>query len=320
MESLTVQQLRCFVAVADEGQFTRAAELLDIAQPSLSSQIGRLESALGVSLFHRAHRPVTLTDAGVEMLPLARRVLGSVGDVMRGVADVEALRRGQVTVGATPSLGANLLPRVLTHFHQHYPEIALTVVERHSEDLAEQLESGTLDVALAILPLARPSLEVTVLATEELVVMVAPDHPLAQRDEVRVADLRDVAVIMFREGYDLRSTTLHAFARAGFAPTVGLDGAEVGSVHSYVTAGLGAAIVQSIVAMDASGVRALRLTPRLERTIGLVRPAQHAPSRAAAALINEITSLLARGEWPTASEVGLHLVAPGATRRRPKAE
>jgi len=311
VDGLTVQQLRYFVAVADEQQFTRAAELLNVAQPSLSSQINRLEQALGVSLFHRTVRPVTLTDAGYELLPLARRVLASVNDVMRGVAEVEALRRGQVTVGATPSLGASLLPRVLAHFHQHYPEISLTVVERHSDDLATQLESGALDVALAILPLTRATLEMTVLATEELVVMVADDHPLAQHDVIRISDLRDVAMIMFREGYDLRTTTINAFARAGFEPTVGLEGAEVGSVHAYVTAGLGAAIVPSIVAMGAPVVRALHLaSPALERTIGLVRPNHHAPTRATAALIDEITSMLARGEWPSPMESGLHRTAP----------
>src|SRR5579872_4786692 len=184
VEGLTVQQLRYFVAVADEQQFTRAAELLNVAQPSLSVQINRLEQALGVSLFHRSVRPVSLTDAGQELLPLARRALASVNDVMRGVAEVEALRRGQVTVGATPSLGANLLARVLASFHERYPEIALTVVERNSEDLAGLLEAGALDVALAIVPLARAALEVTVLATEQLVVMVPNDHPLARQNEV----------------------------------------------------------------------------------------------------------------------------------------
>ena len=309
VESLTVQQLRCFVAVADEGQFTRAAEQLEVAQPSLSAQIGRLEQALGVSLFYRAHRPVTLTDAGVELLPLARRVLGSVNDVLRGVADVEALRRGQVTVGATPSLGSSLLPRVLSSFHQHYPEIALTVVERHSDDLASQLESGTLDVAVAILPMARDTLEVTVLAVEELCVIVAPDHPLArrQRDPRRGPARR-------RDDHVPRGLrpALHddprVRARRRFAPTIGLDGAEVGSVHAYVAAGLGAAVVPSIVAAGAPGVRTLRLTPRLERTIGLVRPAQHAPTRAAAALIDELTSMVARGEWPATDERLVHAV------------
>lgn len=315
VEGLTVQQLRYFVAVADEQQFTRAAEQLNVAQPSLSGQINRLEQALGVSLFHRTVRPISLTDAGHELLPLARRVLASVNDVMRGVAEVEALRRGQVTVGATPSLGTNLLPRVLAHFHQHYPEITLTVVERHSDDLAAQLEAGALDVALAILPLTRATLEVTVLATEELVVMVADDHPLAQRDEVGVSDLRDVAMIMFREGYDLRTTTINAFARAGFEPTVGLEGAEVGSVSAYVSAGLGAAIVPSIVAAGVPGVKALQLTsPTLERTIGLVRPNHHAPTRATAALIDEITSMMARGEWPNPLNPGLHRATTSKTR------
>ncbi len=323
VEGLTVQQLRYFVAVADEQQFTRAAELLNVAQPSLSAQINRLEQSLGVSLFYRSVRPVSLTDAGEELLPLARRALASVNDVMRGVAEVEALRRGKVTVGATPSLGATLLAHVLASFHQHYPEIALTVVERNSEELAELLEAGALDVALAIVPLARATLEVTVLATEQLVVMVPTNHPLARLSEVRFSDLRGVSMIMFREGYDLRTTTVNAFARAGFEPSVAIDGAEVASVHSYVTAGLGAVIVPSIVALGVPGVKGLRLTsPTLERTVGLVRPNHHAPTRATAAFIDEITSVTARGDWPKPLGRGARrMVTPtkAPARRTPKA-
>ncbi len=299
---LTAQQLHCFVAVAEERQFTAAADLLNVAQPSISSQIHRLERVLGTPLFHRGHRPVLLTDAGLELLPLARRVLNGLDDIFHAISEVEGLRRGHVTVGATPSLSATLLPPILNAFHHDYPEIALTFVERDSLEIAEQLEAGALDLALVVMPLRRATLQTTVLAVEQMVVMVAPDHPLASRETITLSDLRGVAMIMFSEGYELRASTLAAFDRAGFAPTIALDGAEMGTIHSFVAAGLGAAIVPSIVAHGHDTVRVIHLeAPHLERTIGLVRPLHHELSRAAAALFSEITLYLAESGWPSPS-------------------
>ena len=316
-EGPTLHQLRCFVCVADEGQFTAAADYLGIAQPSLSSQIGRLEQILGVELFLRTHRPVALTDAGSALLPIARRALGSIDDVVRAVAEVEDLQRGHVTIGATPSLGGTLLPRVLARFHEHHPKITLSVYERHSDDLARQLESGSIDLALAILPMRRGSLEHTVLAIEELVVMMPSDHELAAARVVRLEQLRDVPLIMFREGYNLRSATLSAFERAGIAPRVALDGAEIGSIGAFVRAGIGVAVVPGIVAGHDPDVVVRPLTsPSIERTIGLVVPTSRPPSRSAAALINEITDFLASGEWRHEGAVGFRLASTAAPRVR----
>jgi DNA-binding transcriptional LysR family regulator len=299
---LTIQQLRCFVAVADAGQFTSAAEKLKLAQPSLSSQISRLERVLGVTLFHRDHRPLVPTDAGLELLPLARRVLSSLDDVIHGVSDIEGLRRGHVAIGATPSLGAALLPKALAKFHHRYPGISVTFLERDSVVLIEQLEAGALDLALVIMPLQHPDLEDVVLASEELVVVVPNDHPLAERRRITIADLANVPMIMLREGYDLRSATLDAFARAGVPVTVAMDGAEMGSVLSFVSAGLGAAIVPSISASDAPDMRILHLrSPTLERQVRLVRPLSHVASRAALALSHEIISHLHEEGWPQKS-------------------
>lgn len=299
-KDLTIQQLRCFVAVIEERQFTAAADQLKLAQPSISSQINRLEQVLGVPLFHRTHRPVTPTDAGLELLPLARRVLSGVDDVIHGVTEVEGLRRGHVTIGATPSLGASLLPRTFARFHQRYPGISLTFLERDSVELVDELEAGALDLALVIMPLQRPTLEDVVLATERLVVIVAKDHPLAERGHISIKDLRDVPMIMFREGYDLRAATLDAFHSAGLPVTFAMDGAEMGSVRSFVLAGLGAAIVPSIAASGDRDLVVLELrSPTLERKIRLVRPLHLTPSRAAAALSKEIIDYLDEHQFPS---------------------
>jgi DNA-binding transcriptional LysR family regulator len=305
-EGPTLHQLRCFVAVAETGQFTAAGERLGLAQPSLSAQIARLEEVLGVDLFHRTHRPVALTDAGQALEPLARRALAAAGDVMRAVAEVEGLRRGHVTIGATPSLGATLLPRVLARFHARHPEIAVTVLERHSDDLAEQLEVGALDLALAILPMRRGGLEHAVLFVEELVVMMPAGHPLATRGPLRLEDLRDEPFVMLREGYNVRAVTVGAFERAGIAPRVTLDGAEIASVHAYVAAGLGCAIVPGIAAALAPDIAVVALAaPRLERAVGLVRPAGRPPSRSTRALSAEVRACLVEERW--FEEVGVRL-------------
>ena len=309
---LTVQQLRCFVAVADEQQFTAAADALHVAQPSISSQIHRLERILGATLFHRDQRPVALTDAGRALLPFARRVLEGLDDVLTAVTEIDDVLRGQLTIGATPSLGATLLPHALTTFHTRYPGISLRVVERDTEEIASRLESGELDLALAILPLHAASLESAVLAVERLVVVVAHDHPLASRSRVQLADLRGVPLIMFAEGYEIRTVTLAAFDKAGFSPTVALEGAEMGTCHAFVAAGLGAAIVPSLMASSHPGLHVLHLqSPVLERTIGLVQPRHRSLSRAANAFASELTAYLGERGWPGKSHAELH--EPGAS-------
>jgi len=299
-KGLTIQQLRCFVAVALTQQFTVAAESLHVAQPSLSQQIRHLEQVLDTALFQRSYRPVRLTDAGAELLPLARQVLNDLDEVFDRVNDVTSLRRGHVTVGATPSLGATLMPETLARFQRRYPGISVTFVERHSNELLDELESAALDLALVILPNPRPTLDSVVVATETLVVVVATDHPLATRDHVSIADLDGVPMIMFREGYDVRNATMDAFAHADVTLNVALDGVEMGSVLSFVAAGIGAAIVPSIVANSNHDVKVLRVgPPSLERTISLVRPLRHTSSLAASALSTEITDYLRERRWPT---------------------
>ena len=176
-----VHQLRYFLAVAEDGQFTRAAERLQVAQPSVSAQIRQLEKLLGTPLFHRGPGPVTLTDAGVTLLPIARRVVAELVSIEDEISGLEKLLRGHVAVGATPSLSATLLPSVLGRFHRLHPGVAIRVSEQGSPQLVDELLAGTLDLALAIAPVQLRGLVSVALAEEELVVVTTPDHPLVRR-------------------------------------------------------------------------------------------------------------------------------------------
>src|SRR5690242_10164568 len=254
------QQLQYFVAVAETRHFTRAAELVHVAQPSLSQQIKALERELGADLFLRARGNITLTDAGEALLPLGRRILADADTARHEVQELAQLRRGRVRLGATPSLCTGLLPDVLRAFHDRYPGIQLLIEEGGSHDLVRELARGALDLALVVLPLPSPSPALTTveLFQEDLVVVSSVDAE-APRAPLRVADLAGRPMVMFRHGYDLRELTLAACRSAGFEPYFTVEGGEMDAVLGFVKAGLGIGVVPTMVAARAGSE--LRVTP-----------------------------------------------------------
>jgi DNA-binding transcriptional LysR family regulator len=303
-----VHQLRYFLAVAEDGQFTRAAERLQVAQPSVSAQIRRLEKLLGTPLFHRGPGPVTLTDAGATLLPIARRVVADLASIEDEISGLEKLLSGHVAVGATPSLSATLLPTVLGRFHRLHPGVAIRVSEQGSPQLVDELLAGTLDLALAIAPVQLRGLVSVALAEEELVVVTTPDHPLVRRRPVTVPELAEHPMVMFRPGYDLRTSTLAMFAEHGVEPAVAVEGGEMGSVLALVAAGLGAAVVPGIVATGDTRLRVSRFRTPPTRTIALVRGDDRVPSRAADALTTAFTEGITAAGWPGALPQGMRLL------------
>ncbi|WP_345672846.1 LysR family transcriptional regulator, partial [Streptomyces phyllanthi] len=283
------QQLQYFVAVAETRHFTRAADLVHVAQPSLSQQIRALERELGADLFRRARGNITLTDAGEALLPLARRILADADTARQEVAELAQLRRGRVRLGATPSLCTGLLPDVLRTFHDSYPGIRLLIEESGSHDLVRELARGALDLALVVLPLPSPSPALTTVEVlrEDLVVVSSPEGAASPRwggrRSVRISDLEGERLVMFRHGYDLRELTVAACRSAGFEPDFAVEGGEMDAVLGFVRAGLGVAVVPRMVA--ARSGRGLRVTPLarpgLHRTIALAHRSDVAPPRAA---------------------------------------
>ncbi|GAB2793124.1 LysR family transcriptional regulator [Streptomyces sp. NPDC054796] len=281
---MQLHQLRYFAAVADTRHFTRAAEIVHVAQPSLSQQIRALEHELGAELFHRARGHITLTDAGEALLPLARRILADAETARREVQEVAQLRRGRVRLGAPPSLCASLVPDVLRDFHARFPGVELQVHEDGSQDLVRVLADGALDLALIItpLPVQAPALATTELLREELVAVSSPDEPApVKRRRMRVSDLRNRPLAMFRRGYDLRDFTTAACRAEGFEPVFTVEGGEMDAVLGFVRAGLGMAVVPRMVA-DRSGLRVTSFAePGLHRTISVAHRGDVSPPRAA---------------------------------------
>jgi DNA-binding transcriptional LysR family regulator len=294
-QRVQLQQLAYFVAVADTRHFTRAADQVGVAQPSLSQQVRALERELGAPLLHRTRGNVSLTDAGEALLPVARRMLADADSARRQIREVLNLARGRVRLGATPSLCTGLLPAVLARFRQDHPAIELIVHESGSRDLQRELTEGALDFALVVD--ARlgedPQLATVPLFTEELVVIsprTAPS-PVGRRQQITVAGLKDRPLVMFRPGYDLRETTEAACREEGFSPTFAVEGGEMDAVLEFVRAGLGLAVVPLTVARDG-----FRLTsfapPGLSRTILLAHRHDIELSHSARALADVVVAFV----------------------------
>ena len=306
---MQLQQLVYFVAVAETRHFGRAAQQVHVAQPSLSQQIRTLERELGADLFHRARGNIALTDAGEALLPVARRMLADADNARVEVQEIAGLRRGRVRLGATPSLCAALVPRVLAAFHRRHPGIQLLIEEGGSRDLVSQLATGSLDLALVIVPLQRhdPALATTELFNEDLVV-VSPQRPGGKAGNepapMHITDLRERPLVMFRHGYDLREATLAACRAEGFEPGYAVEGGEMDTVISLVEAGLGTAVVPSTVAARHNLPAAPFAPPGLTRTVALAHRRDVDLPRAARALRDGITGYIV-------SEAGAGALAPG---------
>jgi DNA-binding transcriptional LysR family regulator len=305
---MELQQLRYVVAVADEGSFTAAAQREGVAQPSVSAQIAALERELGTELFRRGRSGAQATPAGAALLPWARQALA---DCDSGRAEVRALlglRRGQLSLGATPSLATSLVPALLASFHRRHPGISLRLREAGSRDLIDELVSGSIEVALVILPVSTEVLHTEAIAEEELVLAVRHDHPLAGRQRVGVGAMKGLPLVLPREGYDVREVVLRACRDAGFTATAAVEAGEMDSVLALTAAGLGASVVPSMVVDPGGPLTAVRFSgTALTRTVGLAVRGDRPRSRAVLALTQELKAVLAAG-WPGSAREGLRVL------------
>nr|WP_269328994.1 LysR family transcriptional regulator [Kineosporia babensis] len=309
-----LQQLVYFLTVAETKHFTRAAQLLEIAQPSLSQQIRALEASLGTELFDRVRGNITLTPAGEALLPIAQRITADVETAQQEVRELIQLRSGRVRLGATPSLLTGLVPEVARRYRRRYPAIRLVLEESGSRDLVAKTASGLIDLALLVLPLHSddPALETVPLLREDLVVVSSFREPAPTDGRpIAIAQLRGRPLVMFRNGYELRDVTVGACRRAGFAPSLAVEGGEMDAVLSMVEAGLGLAVVPSTVVAGRSTHRVTPIAaPGLSRTIGLAHRRGAQPSRAAQELRAELLGYLGSASVDGTLPPGTELIAP----------
>jgi DNA-binding transcriptional LysR family regulator len=281
---MELRQLRYLVALAEELNFTRAAASEHIAQPALSQQIRRLEEELGLALVERTTRHVSLTDAGELLVVRARRVLAELESAQTELEELRGMYTGHVTIGAMHTMGPIDVSLVLARFYELHPNVGLTVREYSSEEMAGMLRDDELDLAFLSVTerVEAHGLGLYQLVSEELVVLLPPDHALAGHRQVRMAELAGEQFISFREGARLRELLLTAARDARFEPRVTLESNESQRIRQLVSRGLGVAILpRSDAVGPGAGVAVATLVdPSLRRDITLAwrEGRRHAPA------------------------------------------
>jgi LysR family transcriptional activator of glutamate synthase operon len=270
---MDLRQLRYLIALADEGNFTRAAAREHIAQPALSQQIRRLEEELGLALVERTTRRVALTGPGGLLVARARSILA---EVEAASAEMQSLRgafTGRVTVGAMHTMGPVDVSLALALFHDRHPGVELTVCEQSSEELAELLRLDELDLAFLSVTerIESHGLGLAQLVSEELVAIVPKQHRLGSRRRIRLEQLTEDEFVSYREGSRLRELLISAAGRAGFEPKIRLESNESRRVRQLVSRGVGVAILpRSDCVGPGAEVSMLTLEgPQLTRDISL---------------------------------------------------
>ena len=270
---MDLRQLRYLVALAEELNFTRAAANEHIAQPALSQQIRRLEDELGLALVERTTRHVSLTEAGGLLVVRARRILAELDAAQAELEAVRGVDVGHVTIGAMHTMGPVDLSEALATFHARHPNVGLTVREASSEEMGEMLRIDELDLAFLSVTerVEAHGLGLHQLLSEELVVLLPPDHPLSSQWEVRMAELANEPFISFRAGARLRELLFAAGRDAGFEPRVTLESNESQRVRRLVSRGLGVAILprSDAIGPGADVAVAMLAGPTLRRDITL---------------------------------------------------
>ncbi len=273
--------LRCFLALADAGQFTVAAEQCHMTQSALSQLISRLEARVGVLLFNRESRSVTLTPEGQRLAETARRVTTELDRAVADLRDIATLQTGQVSLAAVPSLAVMWLPKVLQLFHMRHPGVRLQLHDRSSVHCLELVRQGAVDFALNSQPGTPHEMDAELLFEESLYVVLPPDHPLGDLSLVTPRDLRGVRFLhlqgtdamLVRTSRGLKGAR-HALHEAGVVDS-GFEVANLATLAGLVASGLGACLAPetSLPQFSLLPTRAVRITPKMmTRPIYFVSP------------------------------------------------
>jgi DNA-binding transcriptional LysR family regulator len=247
---MELSQLRYVLAVAESGNFTRAAARSNIAQPSLSQQIIKLEKELGHKLFHRLGRKAVLTEAGAAFLIRARRILFEVEDATKELGDSPSFER-RITVGAIPTLAPYLIPTLVARCRKRHPNLQVNIREDFKGTLIREMLDGEMDLALVALPMSEPSIQVEVLWKEALILAVAKNHPLASKQNVTAADLADETFILLGSSSSLTTQIRRFCGDHHFEPRIGSRCAQVATVKALVGIGAGISILPEGARSDA---------------------------------------------------------------------
>jgi LysR family transcriptional regulator, hydrogen peroxide-inducible genes activator len=259
---MTLRELQYLVALATYRNFRRAAEACLVSQPTLSTQIAKLEDELGAQLLERGRRQVMLTPAGEDAVERAQRILREVDEMTEAVRRAGSAETGTLRLGIFPTLGPYLLPPLVPLVRERFPKLSLRLFEEKSEVLLSRLDQGSLDAAFLALPVKDDHLHAEFLFEEPFLLAVPIGHPLANQDSVTLDDLKPHTLMLLEEGHCLRDQALEVCQLAGAKETAEFRATSLETLRQMVIAGMGVTLLPVLTVGDRDrDAGAMRLLP-----------------------------------------------------------
>ncbi len=274
-QGVNLRDLRYLVALADERHFGKAAAKCFVSQPTLSAQIRKLEEYLGVPLVERQPRRVALTETGEKIVRRARIVLQEADAIVEVARTDRDPLSGQIKLALIPTVGPYLLPHVAGRLKRELPRLKLMLYEYQTESLLERLRAGEIDVGVLALPVEMDGLECVSMYDEPFALAVPSNHPLADRERVKIDDLRGETLLLLEDGHCLRDQALEVCSRIRVNETQDYRATSLETLRQMVAAGHGVTLLPELAAETPVGTaRGLRIKPFVKpapgRTIGVV--------------------------------------------------
>jgi len=268
---MLLRHIRYLLAVAEQRNFTRAAEALHVSQPTLSQQIRQLEDSLGAALFDRSGRSIRLTDAGEAYVRFARLALQDLEAGKRAMHDVQDLSRGSLRLAMTPTFTAYLIAPLLHRFNSLYPGITLGVEEMTQDRLEAALAEDRLDIGIGFTGMHLADIQGEALFGETLSLMVGAAHPQAGGKTLGARDLEQQALVLLSRDFATRQHIDLYCRQHGIAPRIAIEANSISAIVELVRRGQLATILPAAIAVEQPGLAALELTPALpRRTVALL--------------------------------------------------
>ncbi len=240
---MDIKHLQYFLEVARLNSFSRAADELFITQPTISKMIKNLEQELGVVLFDRSRKQLTLTDAGRVILEHAKLVDHAMKNLGTELDNLFGLKKGQIRIGLPPIFDAHHFLKIAGEFHEKYPGITFQLVEDGSKKIEEAVESNQLDVGIIVLPTRTELFDYFSIMEEDLKLILPTSHPLAEKEEVQLADLSQESFILFNKDFALNDRIILSCNNLGFQPTIVSQSSQKSFIKEMVSSKLGIALL-----------------------------------------------------------------------------
>lgn len=231
---MELRQLRYLLTVADEQSFTRAAEKLFVTQSALSQQIQKLEEQVGDPLLERATRQIRLTPAGEILVRHASRMFGELDAAQSEIRELRGLQRGILRIGVVQTINAMIIPQAVAAFNATYPQVRIQIEELSAGEIERGLQSGELQVGVGFVPTTDPDIEAESLFTEEMILIVGREHPLAECETLEFSDLADVSLTLLPIQFCTRRLIEDFAHKAGVSIQVQIEMNTIGALLSIV--------------------------------------------------------------------------------------